>query len=263
MFNFSVENSKGQKLELNHCEDRYQIISIDGLNPPNATIKKNTIAGMDGSKIASMKLEDRNIVILVKINGDVEENRHYLYKFFGTKKYVKIYYKNSHRDVYTEGYVETIENNPFSESQTMQVSIICPDPYWRDVNLIEYRKKYTEAQFTIGYAGDDDCDVVIEFEPQEDVSNFGMNYESEDQGLGYITIKGNYTSGDKIIVYSNKNKRMVTLTRNGVTSNILKKITYKNKWPVLHPGDNKITVGSVTYSNMIVTIKYRNGYEGV
>lgn len=56
MFTLTVENQRKQQLTLSGVERDYQIISVDGLNPPNATIYSNGVAGMDGSRFANAKL---------------------------------------------------------------------------------------------------------------------------------------------------------------------------------------------------------------
>ena len=75
MFEARIENTKGSILTLTNNESKFQLISITGLNPPKAQINVSTIAGLDGAKFNSAKLETRNVVINLKINGDVEENR--------------------------------------------------------------------------------------------------------------------------------------------------------------------------------------------
>lgn len=138
MFSLTVENRSGQRLTLTHRENEYQVINVDGLNPPKAIIQSNNVVSMDGARFASSKLEPRNVVLTIKINGDVESNRLRLYRYFKTKQYSKIYYKNSSRSIYCEGYVETIECDLFENGQTMQVSIICHDPYLNDLEEIVY-----------------------------------------------------------------------------------------------------------------------------
>ena len=100
MFTLKIENIKNNILELTQNENKYQVLSVKGLNPPNAQINRSTVAGLDGSKFNSSKLEERNIVITLKLNGEIETNRIDLYKFFNTKQWCKIYYKNESRDVY-------------------------------------------------------------------------------------------------------------------------------------------------------------------
>lgn len=136
MFTLKFENQNGEIITLSGVENMYQIINVEGLNPPSANIKRSEVAGMDGTKYMSGKLEERNIVLTVRINGDVEKNRIYLYNYFQSKQYCKMQYRNGTRNVYAEGYVENIECGLFTNSQQMQVSIICPDPYFYDMKEI-------------------------------------------------------------------------------------------------------------------------------
>ena len=53
---------------------------------------------------------------------------------------IKVYYQNDGLDVFVEGYIETAEVDPWAQSQTVQVSIICPMPFWQDV-----KETYTNA----------------------------------------------------------------------------------------------------------------------
>lgn len=178
MFNLTVENRNGQRLTLTHREREYQILKIDGLNPPNALIHSNSVVGMDGARFASSKLEPRNIVITVKVNGDVEKNRLQLYNYFKTKQFCKIYYSNSSRSIYAEGIVETIECDLFENGETMQISVICHDPYLNAIDEIVYDLSQVIGKFyfpfSFGAAGvipsiDDDLEtdyLVTEAEDQ-------------------------------------------------------------------------------------------------
>ena len=115
MFTCKIENNRNNILTLTQIESVYQIIDISGLNPPKAQI---------------------NTSLTIKINGDVEKNRINLYKFFRIKELCKFYYKNSTRDVYIEGYVETVDVDLFTNNEIMQISILCPNPYFKNAEEI-------------------------------------------------------------------------------------------------------------------------------
>ena len=75
MFKCEIENINHEILTLTQNESEYQVMSITGLNPPNAQINRSTVAGMDGTKFNSSKLNERAITIILKLNGDVEKTR--------------------------------------------------------------------------------------------------------------------------------------------------------------------------------------------
>ena len=136
MYTAQIENSSGNLFTLTGNEPVYQILSITGLNPPNAQINTTTIVGLDGAVFNSSKLETRNLVLTIKINGDVETNRLLLYSYFKTKDKCTFYYSNNSRDVSIEGYVESVECDLFSNNELAQISIICPYPYFKALTQI-------------------------------------------------------------------------------------------------------------------------------
>ena len=116
---------------------KYVVYQIDGIDPPTATISTSTIAGYDGSVYGSSYLGNRNIVLYIKLQktttSTIEDARIQLYQFFSSKTHVRLEYTNDNRDVYCDGYVESCSVTPFTNNEVAQVSIICPDPYWYNI----------------------------------------------------------------------------------------------------------------------------------
>ena len=79
MYTFKIENEYGNMLELTH-NPNYTITSIEGLNPAKANINTSVVASFDGSRFNSSRLNERNLVINVVIEKDIEQNRINLYK---------------------------------------------------------------------------------------------------------------------------------------------------------------------------------------
>lgn len=293
MFTFTIENRNGDQLKLTQDEQHYQIIGIEGLNPPNALIRTSTVAGMDGSKFASSKLEERNVVITVKINGDVEQNRLKLYRYFRTKHYCKMYYKNNSRDVYIEGYVETIENDLFQQGQTMQISVICPDPYFNSIDEIvnDISKVLGAFEFPFAFGADGvidptDTDPAIEFSTYDDdrmvnIHNGGesvVGLTIEMSAIGDVVNPTIYNvdtresfglnltimAGDVVRINTNSGQKSVTLTRDGVTTNQINKVLRQSVWLTLAMGDNQFTYTATTgLESLFVVFTHRTRYEAV
>jgi hypothetical protein len=144
MFTLKIDNHKGQIVELTHDTGRYAVIGIDGLTRPPTTINTAIAANIDGSFYNSSRMEQRNLVISIILRGKIEENRQALYQIFPCKTACTIYFENKNRNVKIDGYVETLEGDLFVMQERMQISIICPRPYFEDLNAI-----YTEISTTI------------------------------------------------------------------------------------------------------------------
>lgn len=258
MFVAKIENTKNNILTLTQNESDFQVISIEGLNPPNAQINTSKIAGLDGSRFNSSTLNERNIVITIKLNGDVEKNRINLYSFFRNKEWCKFYYKNGIRDVYIEGYVETVEVDLFSKSEIMQISILCPNPYFKNMEEIvdDISKSLAAFEFPFAINIDDpvpmstidttritnvfnnsesETGVIIEIDLLNDANKIQINNISTGETF---TLRHNFLENDKIIIDTNKGNKAVSLIRNASKTNLFTSMVRGSTFFTLDIGDN-------------------------
>lgn len=129
MYTLIAQNKYGQQIELTN-NNAYVIESIEGLDPPDAVINTTRNANADGSVFNSAYVDNRQITITLAINGPAEDNRIQLYKYFKNKYPVRLFYKNSTRDVYINGYCKNIHIGFFEKKQIAQIIIICPEPFF-------------------------------------------------------------------------------------------------------------------------------------
>lgn len=127
MYTLKIENRRGEMLIL--TDNRNYVATVKGLESLGAVINTSRAGLMDGSLFNSSAMSERALTLTVLPMEPVEKNRIALYKYLQVKQYCKIYYSNGSRDVYIEGYVESVENDLFTQSQEIQFSIICPQPY--------------------------------------------------------------------------------------------------------------------------------------
>jgi hypothetical protein len=260
MFTLTVENKRGQQLQLTNSKTM-KIVRVDGLTPSNATVNLSNLVSDDGSLYNSSKVNERNMVIYVRLLSDVENQRQLLYRYFQTKQWCKIYYKNNNRNVYIEGYVEAIEGDFFTQSQEIQISIVCPKPYFKGLHDIHFDMSSTLAMFefpfsideegiefskieqtvvaTVNNTGDVECGVKIEFMATGTVRN-PMIWSVGDYNK-YFKINIEMQSGDKININTNKGEKSVTLTRHGITTDIMNLIDRYSDWFILDVGENQFT----------------------
>ena len=296
MFILEVENVRSEKLRLTQNESKYQVVSVEGLNPPSAEIFTNTVAGLDGGLFKSSKLQMRNLVLNIKIRGDVEKNRIALYKFFRTKYPCKIYYTNESRRVYIEGYCEAIENDLFTDNQTMQVSIICPDPYFKSVLLMytDISKIFANFEFPFAFGaknsiceastmtddaiifsgidinrrvsvtnnGEIDTGVIITLTAHSDNIINPVIYEIDDKT--FFKLNTTMMEGDVIIIDTNKGHKSVKMIRGVEEINMIRYMATGSTWFQLRQGDNVFTSDAdANVEDLFVVFERYNLYEGV
>ena len=286
MFTCKVENNRNNILTLTQIESVYQIIGISGLNPPNAQINTSLTSGLDGSQFNSSSLNERNIVLTIKINGDVEKNRINLYKFFRIKEWCKFYYKNSTRDVYIEGYVESVDVDLFTNNEIMQISIICPNPYFKNAEeIIDDISKVLSA-FEFPFAINTSQPIPFSNIDISKITNVYNNSESETgviieiDVLGIVntiqirdtqtgktfTLNYNFIENDKIIIDTNKGNKSVKLIRNAQTINLFTSMKKGSTFFQLDIGDNLFSYladNGLSDEFVFVRFKHYTLYGGV
>ena len=257
MFICKVENTRNNILTLTQNEDNFQVLKITGLNPPKAQINTTKMATLDGKKFNSSTLNERNIVITVKLNGDVEKNRIRLYSFFRPKEWCKFYYKNNSRNVFIEAYTENVECDLFTNNEVMQISLLCPEPYFKDVQEIIDDISKILSKFEFPFSIDEEG---IEFSTL-DTSKITNAHNSSEMDTGVIididiyshiekllikntstgeTLTLNYLfqSNDKVTINTNKGHKSIKLVRNAETINIFSAIERSSAFFQLNIGDN-------------------------
>ena len=286
MFTLEIENTKGARLELTDNENNFQVTNITGLNPPNANINTSNYANSDGSSFNSSKIENRQIVITITLNGDIERNRLLLYKYFKNKEWCKIYYKTESRNVFIEGYVQTFEAPQFTQKQVAQIAILCPDPYFKDLDEIVTSISKVIKRFTFPFAINIDEPIPFSDLDIEKVTNVVNDSESDtgliinvtflgtvnkleirntDNGKNLI-IEYQFKENDKLVINCNKGKKSVILTREAVEYNLVPQIKGKPTFFQLGIGDNHYSfLADDGENDMLVDIrfKYYKVYLGV
>lgn len=265
MFIAQVENSLKNILRITQNESRFQVLNVSGLNPPKAQINTYDFAGVDGTRFNSARLEPRNIVITLKLCGNVEENRIYLYTFFKTKEWCKLYFKTDCRDVYIEGYVETIECDFFTNKEIMQISVVCPDPYFIAHNELVVDASKVQPNFKFPFSiqqpipfsiysvgrqtavvnsGEVTTGVKIEI----DIFNYINKLEVRNTVLGQYFIidtgtehESGFYAGDKVIINTDKGHKYVTKIRDSESENIFYTVVRGSSFFQLSLGANYFT----------------------
>ena len=258
MFELSVQNERGEVLELSN-NPNYDILAVYGLNPAPAAINTTPVIGMDGTRYNSARLGERNVVISLNIRGDIEENRINLYKYFRVKNPIRIFYKNEHMDVYIDGYIDTFENDFFQMLQQPQISIICPNPYWRAMNETEIDFDTVTAMFEFPFAIEA---PGIPFSEVSEVAVTYFNAGSVETG-GVITFTAladdvinpifyNVTNNtffglsvtmqesDTIVINTQRGEKSVYLIRGGIKTSLLNNRIEGSTWITFEPGENEI-----------------------
>lgn len=281
MLELKVKNEKGELLDFS--QDSRYAVTASGLSPAGATVNLSKVAMNDGAKFNSARVNERNIVLMVYLVRDVEAARLALYRCFPPKHRCTLYLKNGQRDVCIDGYVEAVECDLYNQSQVAQVSILCPDPYFRAVGStyvdigkvlplfefpfaiseegVEFSQLYNEIVGTVVNEGDVEGGVTMElFATGKVVEPRIYNVQTRQvTGLHF-----EMQEGDRITINTNVGEKAVTLYRDGLTSNLINRLIDHPAWFQLEAGANQFTYKCEEGDeNFRMTFRFCARYMGV
>lgn len=282
MYKLFAENKRGEKTELTN-NPALTIVSIDGFDPPEATINTTKIAGADGSVFNSAYANERPITITGVINYPAEQNRLMLYKWFKSKAPIRLYYQTESRDLYIDGYTQSIQIGYFEKKETLQIVVICPDPWLRNTETetevissivpqfefpmdipaegIEFSYYNLNDEITIVNYGDVDTGAVITIHATGAV-NTPKIYNSE--SLEYMIINTTMVAGDDIIINTNRGEKSINRIRDGVRTVLIGDLADGSIWLQFAPGINKYVIDANSGAeNMSINLMLIDLYEGV
>lgn len=115
------------------------IVNIDGLGPPVADLYMAENAFYDGARYIASRAQKRTITFTVKFVDmpgvrTIQDCRRLTYEIFPIKQRIRMWFNTE--DVIYEiyGYVESNTPNIFSDAEGAVISVVCPFPYFQNVN---------------------------------------------------------------------------------------------------------------------------------
>lgn len=283
MFTLIAENQYGEQLQLTN-NPAYVITNIDGLNPPDAIINMLGRAGHDGSVLNTAYVGNRQIIIDIKINSPAELNRNRLFRFFRTARRTRLIYHNGLHDVFIDGWVENAPVPYFETKQGLQVTLICPDPFWHGLTEVEGVTNGIDSLFEFPFTieenqpipfseydssggayiwnpGDMECGLIIEILASGSVSNPLIYHVNTDT---YFKVNTSLQSGDRLIINTRTDEKSVKRIRSGSTTNLIASIDIDSTWLQADPGQNVFMLRATSgTSNMMADIRFITNVEGV
>lgn len=296
-----VTNHLGESLEMvleRPWDSGFNITGIENLGAPEADLNFTEVATGDGAVFNSARANKRNIVMHIAYwaKPDIETSRQRSYRFFTVKKPVTLTFVTDNRSLSIDGYVE--KNNPeiFSEKESTQISVICPQPYFHRSgvpNTFTFGTRTAEFEFpfsnesltqpllemghlvyneeiNVVYDGEVDTGFLLHIHATGDVVNprlisTKLNRKIEIDTTKVSKILGSPLSfGDDIYVSTVQGSKAAYVIRKGKRYNILNALSRDMTWLNLQPGDNRFRYTADTGAiNMQMEIIYRTLFEGV
>lgn len=285
MYSFTLENERGNRLEFNELHGPYTIEEIDGLGPAPATINTSEVGLLDGQQFNSSKVQMRTLSVAFAIEDNAAENRIAAYKVCRPKHKIRAYYVSETRNVYIDGYVQSVEVGYFDVKQVCTVTILCPYPYWQAAQAIIDEMSSVLPSFHFAFASTDAKELIFGvIDPLASISvpnngeaETGMTIELQAYGEivnpkvidyetgDFIGVDFTMQAGDLITITTQAGEKGVTLLRDGVTTNIFNSLMRGITWLQLPFGGGVYAheVESGQPGDLVISIIHNDLYEGV
>ena len=166
----TVTNYLGESLTLelsNPFDIGINVRSIEGIGPPKGNVNYTEIASGDGGQFNSARASIRNITMQLGLMPvpTVEESRHRVYKYFPLDQQVTLRFETDKRLCEITGWVEECEPDIFSDDETIDISIVCPDPYFYSVDsqlgTVNFSGVVDEFEFPFENSPDNESKIAV------------------------------------------------------------------------------------------------------
>ena len=236
--------------------DLIQVRNITGLDPVKASVNTTPYGAVDGESYVGSSIPKRNIVLTLRPNPDwndwsYEALRRLLYSYFMPKRETQLVFLSDDMiPVEISGIVEGVEVNMFSKDPELQVSIVCPDPYFTavDPTVVTGQALRPDAPISaytpIEYGGTIETGIQVKVFKVSgpDTSHVGVAID-EWPYLGVTTT----VDATKYFEMSSMPMRKYVQTvelGTGIITNLLNAVSIEggSDWPIFQPGENNFAV---------------------
>jgi hypothetical protein len=240
--------------------DLFEVRNIDGLGPVKANVNTTPMGSVDGESFVGSSVGKRNIVLALGLTPDwdqwtVSRLRRLLDKYFMPKLETRLVFESMEfSPVEISGYVESNEPNMFSKDPEHQISIICPELYFKSVDPVTIATGQTDqVPWPIDYEGNVETGLIVRVSKMSGADPTYANVGVHDSDGTYIEVQ-DLASGHPVdstkdlyvnTVPGDKYAKTITNAAGPVTvKNLLNYVTFQPTWPVIGPGTESFYVAS-------------------
>lgn len=303
IYTIVATNDKGDSVELdlaNPWAGGIAVVGASGLGPADGTINTVNFATSDGALFNSSRIKSRDIELNLKFLGsDIEAVRHRLLRYFRVKHPITLDFITDYRHTYITGHVEKNEIDIFSKNEGADITIVCPNPFFRlrdpakgknsvrfttstpsfefefqdpnaDSPTLIFGEMSSTGETIVVYEGDADASTIVDIQflgPATGVKLYNTTTQTRiniDTNEIARLLGSTIRAGDRLSISSGVGDKYVRAYRDGTVYNALSALDKDSDWIFLTPGDNLITVRADTgIDNVSAIISFENLYESI
>lgn len=271
-----VMNSQGNllTLTLDDISNGYVVKGVDGLDPVKATMVSSNFATMAGQQYQASNRDIRNIIISLgyapnfSANETVRALRSRLYQFFMPDSPVTLtFYMQDELVVTIDGRVESCGAPLFVADPQTDVSIVCFNPDFIDVELIQMHSTFLTtdtAPQPIEVVGTIPTGLTLfQFTAAKTLTGFTIYHTTPGGVLRTMEISAPLILGDVVTMCTIEGQKSITRTRTGVATSLLWAVSPQSAWVELQPGTNQFYMNASSTNPSTIFVDYYNRYGGL
>lgn len=231
--------------------DLIQIRNIDGLDPVKATVNTSLYGSVDGASYVGGSVAGRNLVLTIHPNPNwdnwtYEALRKLLYSYFMSKRSIRLVFESDDMaPVEISGIVEDVAVNPFNKDQEIQVSIVCPNPYFSSVDPVVLTGQSNMSQpVVIDYKGTIETGFKVKVTYVSGTAPTTIEVQVGEPQVTDLVVSSGVDASNYYEMNSVAMRKYVQNINigSGVITNILPKVLEGSTWPLFQPGENEFLV---------------------
>ena len=265
----------------------FLLTDVDGIYEAKNKVYVSENSMIDGAVYQGSVAEYRNIVLHLTDTDKYVDNRDALNRLFKEKSVGTLtFWEADAAPRKIDYYVESLNSTGEDPYREHQVSLICPDPFFYDidssdesmaswVSAFEFPFESTSAGFEFGYQSnekiktiqndiaEDNIGVTITITCMGAVVNPSITHiETGDRiSIGHAGKPFEISTGDVVVITTATGNKHVTLTHNGVTSEVNHYLTEDSVFVQLMRGSNSFGFNADQgLNNLSISISYTFKY---
>ena len=267
MINYiAITNTYGMTLQLPlwGMDSGYLVHDVEGLGPVDAEIFSTKYAQFDGIQYQNAKRSSRNLVFTIgysptNLSGDISVLRKKLESLLRTKVKATFSFSMDDSDITwtIDGIVESNETTRFDMDPVTTISVICPDPDFKNTQPVTVSSPTFGSNISITPQGSEFIGFKMGIPISTASMGFTVNNENMVNGLETLSIIGEiesgWTTGYGVDINTNFGSRSVY--QGG--KSLLSLVESGSNWLQLAPGvENIIHISDYGTNSGVTTITY-------
>lgn len=265
----------------------FLLTDADGLYESKNTVYVSENSMIDGATYQGSVAKYRDIELTLTDTGNYPENRDALNRLFKEKsKGTLIFWEADASPRKIDYYVEKFNSSGEDPFREHEISLICPDPFFYDLDASSEEMASWVSAFTFPFASpstgfvfgykdnsriqtiqndiaEDNIGITIIMSCLGAVTNPSITHIETNSSIhiGHSGKTFNMVAGDIVTITTATGNKHVTLTRNGVTSEINHYLTEDSVFIQLMRGSNSFGFDADSgVNNLTITLEYTYKY---